>query len=79
MLQSSLKTMEKATSLVTSDNLEKEFTFESEWNILLVCKPCVALDLVEDVRLEAFSHLVDIPDLVLVRSFKDDISTILLV
>ena len=46
-------------------------TFVSEWNDLLVCKPRVALDLVEDVRLEAFSHLVDIPDLVLVRSFND--------
>ena len=30
MLQSSLKTMEKATSLVTSDNLKKKFTFKVE-------------------------------------------------
>ena len=51
-----------------------------EWklSILLVCKPCVALDLVEDVCLEAFSHLIDIPDLVLVRSFKNNTSTNLL-
>ena len=49
-------------------------TFVLEWNVPLVCKPRVALDLVEDVRLEAFSHLVDIPDLVLVRSFNDNTS-----
>ena len=36
--------------------------------VLLVGKPRVALDLVEDVRLEAFSHLVDVADLVLVLS-----------
>ena len=36
--------------------------------VLLVGEPRVALDLVEDVRLEAFSHLVDVADLVLVLS-----------
>ena len=35
---------------------------------LLVGKPRVALDLVEDVSLEAFSHLVDVAHLVLVLS-----------
>ena len=36
--------------------------------VLLVGKPRVALDLVEDVSLEAFSHLVDVAHLVLVLS-----------
>ena len=72
MLQSSLKTMEKATFSVTWDNLGEGtvklllllvFRFA-----LLVGKPRVALDLVEDVSLEAFSHLVDVADLVLVLS-----------
>ena len=71
MLQSSLKTMEKATFSVTWDNLGEGsfkmllllFRF-----VLLVGKPRIALDLVEDVSLEAFSHLVDVADLVLVLS-----------
>ena len=71
MLQSSLKTMEKATFSVTSDNL-REGLFKLLLLllvfVLLVGKPRVALDLVEDVRLEAFSHLVDVADLVLVLS-----------
>ena len=70
-MQSSLKTMEKATFSVTWDNLGEGsfkmllllFRF-----VLLVGKPRIALDLVEDVSLEAFSHLVDVADLVLVLS-----------